>query len=326
MRAAAGLLLAALLAFAGGGAAAEPLLLSVRPIERFAIGRSTTRFGDLEFLGGLDLVSLDRRFGGLSGIDVGAGGGDATMVSDEGWVVRTRLVYRDGRLAGLADAAIDRLFPGDEVSKHESDVEDIAFDPARPGRGLVVLERRASPLFAFEIGDDGAARSRSVALPRAVAQLRYNKGLESVAFAPPASPLAGRAIVIAERSVERRGGTVPGWIVGGGSFAVRRRDDFDVSSARFLPDGDLLLLERRFTPGWGIAMRLRRIDGATLRDGAVLDGPFLLEAGMTEQIDNMEGLALHRDASGRLVLTLVSDDNKSILQRTLLLQFRLVGE
>lgn len=325
MRAGAGLLVAAILAAAEAAAAAEPLDLSVRPIERFAVGRSTTRFGDLEFLGGLDLVSRDRRFGGLSGLDVSTDGGRATMVGDEGWVVRARLVYEDGRLVGLADAAIDRLFPGDEVSKHESDVEDIAFEPGRPDRGLVVLERRAAPLFAFESRPEGA-RFAVVDLPPAVARLRYNKGLESVAYAPAASPLAGRAVVIAERPQARRGDTVPAWIVGGGGFAVVRRDDFDISSARFLPDGDLLLLERRFTPGWGIAMRLRRIDGAELRDGAVLDGPLLLEAGMTEQIDNMEGMALHRDAAGRLVLTLVSDDNKSILQRTLLLQFALIGE
>ena len=60
-----------------------------------------------------------------------------------------------------------------------------------------------------------------------------------------------------------------------GAFAIVRRDDFDVSSARFLPDGDLLLLERRYTPGWGIAMRLRRIAGATITVGARLDGEII---------------------------------------------------
>jgi hypothetical protein len=38
----------------------------------------------------------------------------------------------------------------------------------------------------------------------------------------------------------------------------------------------------------------------------------------------MEGLDVHRDADGALVLTMISDDNFSLLQRTLLLQFRLV--
>ena len=35
----------------------------------------------------------------------------------------------------------------------------------------------------------------------------------------------------------------------------------------------------------------------------------------------MEGLSVHRDAAGEIVLTLVSDDNFSAVQRTLLLQF-----
>jgi hypothetical protein len=35
----------------------------------------------------------------------------------------------------------------------------------------------------------------------------------------------------------------------------------------------------------------------------------------------MEGLSIHRSATGETVLTLISDDNFSVLQRTLLLQF-----
>ena len=40
----------------------------------------------------------------------------------------------------------------------------------------------------------------------------------------------------------------------------------------------------------------------------------------------MEGIAVHRNAQGEIVLTLVSDDNFSAIQRNLLLQFVLVGE
>jgi hypothetical protein len=40
----------------------------------------------------------------------------------------------------------------------------------------------------------------------------------------------------------------------------------------------------------------------------------------------MEGIAVHRNAEGETVITLVSDDNFSVIQRNLLLQFTLVGE
>ena len=57
--------------------------------------------------------------------------------------------------------------------------------------------------------------------------------------------------------------------------------------------------------------------------GALIDGAVLIEADMNYQIDNMEGLSVHRAADGALVLTLISDDNFSMIQRTILLQFTL---
>jgi len=65
---------------------------------------------------------------------------------------------------------------------------------------------------------------------------------------------------------------------------------------------------------------------ARVQPRAVLDGPVILSGDMGQQIDNFEGIAVHREASGAVVMTLVSDDNFSPLQRTLLLQFTMVGE
>jgi hypothetical protein len=76
----------------------------------------------------------------------------------------------------------------------------------------------------------------------------------------------------------------------------------------------------------GIAMRLRRIAITDIAPGAVVDGPVVMAADMRYQIDNMEGLAVHRRADGSTILTLISDDNFFILQRTLLLQFKLLDE
>ena len=52
----------------------------------------------------------------------------------------------------------------------------------------------------------------------------------------------------------------------------------------------------------------------------------LIFADMGYQIDNMEGLSVHRTTAGDTILTLVSDDNFSALQRTILLQFKLVED
>ena len=49
----------------------------------------------------------------------------------------------------------------------------------------------------------------------------------------------------------------------------------------------------------------------------------LFDADGSYNIDNMEGVAVHRNGDGATILTLISDDNFSFFQRTLLLQFAL---
>jgi hypothetical protein len=39
----------------------------------------------------------------------------------------------------------------------------------------------------------------------------------------------------------------------------------------------------------------------------------------------MEGISIHRTTDGETIITIVSDDNFSVLQRNLLLQFAIVG-
>jgi hypothetical protein len=73
-------------------------------------------------------------------------------------------------------------------------------------------------------------------------------------------------------------------------------------------------------------MRIRRIPLAAIKPGALANGAVLIEADLGFQIDNMEGIAVHRNDAGEIVLTLVSDDNFSPLQRNLLLQFVLLRE
>ena len=85
----------------------------------------------------------------------------------------------------------------------------------------------------------------------------------------------------------------------------------------------LVLLERRFSWTSGLSVRIRRITLGEIRPGALVNGPILFEADLGYEIDNMEGLSVHRSAGGEIVLTLISDDNFSIIQRTLLLQFTL---
>jgi hypothetical protein len=104
---------------------------------------------------------------------------------------------------------------------------------------------------------------------------------------------------------------------------IVRRDDFDISDADFLPDGDLLILERKFSLIGGFGMRLRLIHAADIVPGKTVDGTVLITADDRDDIDNMEGLAVRPGPNGETLLTLISDDNQSLLQRTVLLEFAL---
>ena len=105
---------------------------------------------------------------------------------------------------------------------------------------------------------------------------------------------------------------------------MKRSEEFDVSDATLLPSGELLLLERKFSWLGGIGIRIRRIALKQFAPGAVVDGPAIFSADLGHEIDNMEGIDAYVADTGETVLTLISDDNFSPIQRTLLLQFTLV--
>ncbi len=309
-----------------------PIDVSVRPIDRFALASSETRFGALEFRGGLRLASGDGRFGSFSGLDFAADGHTLYAISDNGFWFTAGLTETDGRPTGLIRPMLAPMLDAHGhpfAGKTNSDAEGLSI-VSRDGHetAYVSFERKPAVSRYVAAPDFATARRGTVPLPGFVNHLRTNKGLEAVAVAPADGPLAGAIVTIAERSLDRAGNN-RGFIIGSrraGAFALVRSATFDVSDAAFLPNGDLLVLERRFNFSEGIAMRIRRIPGTAIRPGATVDGPVLIEADMGNQIDNMEGLAVRTNERGETILTLISDDNGgAFLQRTVLLQFALLA-
>ena len=194
---------------------------------------------------------------------------------------------------------------------------------------LYVGYERVQQIVRFNYARDGLhARGERMPQPPEFKTLSSNKSLECLAVPPKGSPHAGELIAVTERSLDDAG-NIRAFTVRNGQvapFAVKRGDDFDVSDCAILPPGDLLLLERSFTPIRGVGMRIRRVPLDTIRPGALVDGAPMIEADLAYQIDNMEGIAVHRNARGETVITLVSDDNFSVIQRNLLLQFTLARE
>ena len=334
------MLAAAMLPILCGGAhaqllpapAADPpakIEIRARPIDSFD-PRETSRkqFGSLMFRGGLELSSSHKQFGGLSSIRVGANGSNFLAVTDRGYWLRGRITYGGEVPTGIADAEIAPMLYSDGrpiTARGWYDTEALAEDS---GIAYVALER-VHRILKFDYGKRGLlARGTLVPVPPEMGKLPSNKGIECLMVAPKGSSIAGALIAISERGMDDAG-NIRGFLIGGpkpGLFSFKPSDDFDVVDCAITPNSEVLILERYFSWRRGVAMRIRRVPLTDIVPGAVLEGQLLISADMGFQIDNMEGLSVHRAANGDTVLTLVSDDNFSLIQRTILLQFTLLDK
>src|SRR5256885_1195315 len=301
--------------------------VNARPLPSFDTrDHQRLRFGSLEYRSGLTLTSSFRGFGGLSGLRLDAKGERFIAISDKGSWFTGRIVDKGREMTGLADVEASPMLGPDGkpiLSRGWFDSESIALD----GPFVYIGLERVNQLLRFNFAK-GFTRSHGevVPLPPAARKLPYNKGLEALVMVPKGQPLAGTLIAISERGLDAEG-NILGFLIGGrtpGQFGLRRTENFDVSDATLLPSGDLLVLERKFSLLGGVGIRIRRIPLKALAPGAVVDGPAIFTADLGNEIDNMEGIDAHLTPEGDTVLTLVSDDNFSMLQRTLMLQFTLV--
>jgi hypothetical protein len=304
-----------------------PIDVEARPIPFFDThDRSHLRFGSLQYRSGLVLSSNFRGFGGLSALRLDAKGERFISVSDKGMWFTGKIVYRGDAMTGVADVEAAPMLGADGrplAARGWFDTESIALD----GPKVYVGIERVNQIVRFDFGKDGTrSRAEVVATPAAVRKLPNNKGLEALVMVPKGLPLAGTLIAISERGLDPDGNLLA-FLVGGptpGQFSIRRSRDLDISDATLLPSGDLLILERKFSLLTGLVVRIRRLSLQSVAPGATIDGPSIFDADLNYEIDNLEGLDAYVGADGATVLTMVSDDNFSLLQRTLLLQFTLV--
>lgn len=310
-------------------AMADRLTVTSERIETFRIGSDETQFGPLRFIGGLNLIGGHRHLGAFSAFRFRDGDGRRFVaVSDTGFFFFGR-VERDaeGRPIGIGSASLSEMTDEDgkvQRAKYLSDAEGLSLDGDRAS----VAFERVDRIVEFQLEGD-----RAIPLPTKVPivipdyELRANGGIEALARAPEDSVFEGARIAIAETSIDRSGNILGAVLEGPrrGQFSVRKSGRFSPTDAVVLPGGRLLLLERSFSMARGVGMQLRMIDLNTIAPGATVDGEIILTTDMRYQIDNMEGIDVFRTADGALRIGMISDDNRSILQRTLYLEFEVTG-
>jgi len=309
--------------------AAKPTTITAIPIDFDREHPDRKEFGKLVWRGGLNLFGKTSYFGGFSALAIDPSGRSLLAISDAGVWLRATIEYDGRKIKGLSHAVLGPLLGKDGAPLRDEldrDTEGLALvsGTTQEGTAYVSFERHhAIEPYSFtadRFGPPGGA----LPLPAGAKGMNANQGIEAIAYLNTGK-LKGTLVAFSERKTDKKG-NLQGWLIGGptpGGITLKRLGGFDITDAAPLPEGGLVVLERRFRYSEGVKMRIRRISANEIKRGALMLGEVLLEANDALNIDNMEAIAAHRTASGETVLTLMSDDNYSGLQRTLIMQFAL---
>lgn len=290
--------------------------IALRPLSLDPAHPGLRRLGDLIFLNAWELRSDNEDFGGISALATLADG-RFIGVSDAGTLIGFGLT-RDDRtdrpfIAPLPDSRRA------QVTYKDRDSEGIAYDPAT-GQFWVSYEanhaiRRFSRSFA---------RSTGIVRPREMQQWPSNKGAESIIRLAD-----GRFVVIAEsledddthQALIFSGDPVePGTNIS--RFTYRPPAGYRVTDGVQLPDGRLVILNRWVGLPNGFAAKLAIIAPASITKDDSVEGTVIATLAAPLLVDNMEGIAVSQGGQDTIIW-LISDNNFSIFQRTLLMKFRL---
>ncbi|MEN2786834.1 esterase-like activity of phytase family protein [Sphingomonas qilianensis] len=275
------------------------------------------RVGRLTYLGGVALESRDPVFGGFSAMTLQ--GDRFTLISDGGGIVRFGLDAQ-GRISTPSIAELPDG-PGAGWEKRDRDSESVIIDAAT-GDLLIGFER-ANEIWRY---DAGLTRAIGHSGPRAMRRWDENGGSEAMVRLAD-----GRTIVFAESTPSKR---KPGRLAlsfagdptrapeANFSFVYVPPKGYDPSDAALLPDGRILMLNRRFSAPFDFTAKLTVVDPRAIRAGARVGGVeiAMIDAPLTR--DNFEGLVVAQEGRAT-VIWLVSDDNQFMFERTLLMKFRI---
>lgn len=275
-------------------------------VERQSIGR-------MQLVGAWELRSPSSHFHGYSAL-AALDGGNLLALSDRGRLLRFSAPGRGGGPPRLGWFSVTTK--GDD--KRLADIEAMTRDRAT-GRlwaayeGSNLIERR---------DPDGGVRQVQ---PEAMRDWSDNSGPEAMIRLAD-----GRFIVLSEGSARWTEDGSPGLLFPAdpveGAEPLRFRfvppsGSRAVDMAQ-LPDGRVLILTRSIEWGLppGFSSKLVLADPADILAGGDWAGTVVAEISEPLPTENYEGLAVVAGVGGETVVWLISDDNRSIFQRTLLLK------
>ncbi len=297
-----------------GEALAAPAGIELRaePVPLSEADPTLKNVGALTYRMGWALTSPHDRFGGLSGLTLSKDG-KLVAISDQGdWFTahfdpKAREPITDAELVPF-----DLNMPLD--SKKDFDAESLV----RAGDSFLVSFEQRHRLELAQPGDIPAPWPPAKGMD--FSGIADNGGMEAISWTND-----GHLLAFAERGTDVQGLSRV-WLVGDDGtqqLSFKRPRNFAPTDAALLPNGDILLLTRFFSVVDGVAIKLLRIKAADIQPGATLVGEELAHLAPPLTVDNMEGLDVGTAADGTTLVYMLSDDNFSSSQRTLLLVFAL---
>lgn len=309
--------------------AANKVSINAHNIGFSSINSSQEKFGELYWRGGLVLKTAHRNFGGFSGIELSKDGTKMLAVSDRGNWLKADIVYKDGIISDIVNASMAPILnaKGKVFKYWKADSEGLT---KRNGslNDVVISVERDQAIYRFKFGKSGLkAKAMNWGSIKDADKIPANRGLEAITALPIGHAYRGWMLTAAEKKLTKEGNHTA-WLVNGKqdhSLFIKRHGGYDLTDLNYLPNGDIVLLERAIGLFTGPQMQIRQICGKDIKPNALVDGKKLLSANWGEAVDNMEGLAVHKAPNGEVILTVISDNNFHFLQRNLIMQFALVN-
>ncbi|MCW9035924.1 MAG: esterase-like activity of phytase family protein [Rhodospirillales bacterium] len=272
---------------------------------------SISSLGKLSFVKGVEYKSDSKKFGGFSALLFQ--GDQLFSVTDKGHWLKANIDFSTLALTQVTLSPLHSKKNKPLIKKKSSDAESLASDGTG---GFYVTFERKHRITHYK---DLSGPAITLPHPQGLKALANNHGVEAAVKLKD-----GRLVIFAEASDDENFSLA--WFLKDKewkSFSYRRYDDFKPTGAALLPSGDLLILERRFTLLSGIAIRLRKVSLDQIKQGNQVEGDLLGELAPPLTVDNFEGVAVRVNKQGEILIYLLSDDNFSALQQTLLMVFKL---
>lgn len=268
----------------------------------------------LEWRGGIILTDSNPNFGGLSSLNLTKDGQKANVLSDKGYRFTIKLRYDEkGWLVGEdgIECLGTLINPKGKAVKYADTEGQTQFR-----KGTLISQERKHVLWWYS---PPMQKARVLNRPASMAKLPSNRGIEAITILKD-----GRLLLLAEGGANDSD-QLPAWIGLPGKWQklfYPFDGSFRPTDAALLPKGDVLVLERSVFLGM-LSWRLMRIDRTSLIPNSIIQNHSLADAAIYAPRDNMEGLALRINTAGELLVYVLSDDNFSPFQNTMLLQFAL---